>query len=158
MTGYDRRGHLPVLRFDFDGSALAGFWFKAYAPSYEGAVAAILLDHAERTRASVPRWLLALRPVLLDLGDALTEWNLVRGGVPVPPSTAALLRLDRPMLVEMVRAWSAAPTAVLNATAPDQLRDQADDVDDDVDEDDLFELAIPQSVEPETTDPVPATA
>lgn len=155
MGGYDRRQALPVYRFTFEGSDLEGFEFAAHPPSFEGEHAALLLMAAEAPGASVARWLLALRPVLLDLGHALHSWNLTRGGLPVEPTPAELLRLDRPMLVEMLTQWRATldqpPATVDDQDASSEKTEVDSDSagqggphDADLSEDDVFALGIPQ--------------
>jgi hypothetical protein len=145
VGGYDRREHLPVYHFTFEDSPLAGFEFATHPPSYEGEHAALLLMAAEAPGASAARWLLALRPVLLDLGHALHSWNLTRGGLPVEPCAAELLRLDRPMLVEMLTQWRATlttPPAPAHSGAP--AREDHEPVDA-PDADEVFALDIPQT-------------
>lgn len=146
MGGYDRRQVLPVYRFTFEGSDLEGFEFAAHPPSFEGEHAALLLMAAEAPGASAARWLLALRPVLLDLGHSLHSWNLTRGGLPVEPCAAELLRLDRPMLVEMLTQWRATLDPPPPG-APEQGAPQHPPADDPpaFDEDEAFALSIPQT-------------
>lgn len=153
--GYDRRQALPVYSFTFEDSPLEGFTFAAHPPSFEGEHAALLLMAAEAPGASAARWLLALRPVLLDLGHALHSWNLTRGGIPVEPTPAELLRLDRPMLVEMLTQWRATlnPPAEVDShehqpgqTEVDSVsavQDRPDNAQ--IDEDEAFALSIPQT-------------